>query len=50
VLFSKASACGPLSALKKDYRCSHPHVNTDSEGDRYSKLKIYISELILNRY
>jgi len=46
----KSSACGPLLAAKYNHPCSHPQVNIESEGDRYSNLKIYISELILNRH
>lgn len=48
--FPKSSACGQLLASKNNHQCSHPHINIECEGERYSDLKICISELILNRY
>jgi hypothetical protein len=47
-VFPKLLASGPLSSLKNYCRSSYlAHINTVYLDDRYPKLKICISELIL---
>jgi hypothetical protein len=42
-------ACGPVLALKNNYRSYIlAHVNIECLNDRYPKLKIYISDVILD--
>jgi hypothetical protein len=49
--FLNGFARGPLLALKNNHRSSHlADVNMECPDGMYPKLKIYISELILDRY
>jgi len=49
--FPSFFACGPVLALKNNHRSYIlAHVNIECLDDRYPKLKIYISEMILDSY
>jgi hypothetical protein len=46
----KVFAPGAHMALENNHGTSHPYLNIGRPDDRYAKLKIYVSELILDNY